>query len=55
MLDLREILDIIPDGYIVNVFHAVSHKTIDREDFRQGWQVVLIRAPRRKQIDIEVI
>lgn len=55
MLNLNMILDIIPDGYVVNVFHAVSHKTIDQEDFNLGWQVILIRAPRRKQIDIEVI
>lgn len=55
MLDLKEVLDIIPDGYIVNVFHAVNHQTIDREEFYLGWKVVLIRAPRRKQIDIYVI
>lgn len=55
MLDLNEVREIIPDGYVVNVFHAVNHQTIDREEFYLGWKVVLIRAPRRKQIDIYVI
>ena len=54
-MDLEILFEIIPDGYVVNVFHAVNNKTIDREEFYLGWKVMLIRAPRRKQIDIYVI
>ena len=55
MIRLNDILDLIPLDYVVNVFHAVTHKCIQETDYHMEWQVVLIRAPRRRQIDISVI
>ena len=55
MLLLTDLLDVIPEEYVVNVFHAVTHRTIQEVDYHLEWQVLTIRAPRRRQIDIEVI
>ena len=55
MIMLTDLLDVIPEEYVVNVFHAVTHRTIQEVDYQLEWQVVTIKAPRRKQIDIDVI
>lgn len=55
MISLKDLLDIISQNVIVNIFHAVDHRAIGENEWNQEWKVILIRAPRRKQIDIEVI
>ena len=55
MISLKDLLEIISQNVIVNVFHAVDHRSIGENEWDQEWKVILIRAPRRNELDVRVI
>ena len=55
MISLKSLLEVVSQNVIVNVFHAVDHRAIGENEWGQEWQVILIRAPRRNELDVRVI